>query len=52
MCGPKFCSMDTTQQVRDYAAQLGLDEKSSAAAEAGMAEKSKEFVDTGSEINQ
>jgi len=27
MCGPKFCSMELTQQVRDYAAQ-GMEEKS------------------------
>jgi phosphomethylpyrimidine synthase len=36
MCGPKFCSMELTQQVRDMAA-----------AEAGMAEKSREFRDKG-----
>jgi len=50
MCGPKFCSMEITQQVRDYAAKLGLDETK--AADAGMAEKAKEFVETGSEIYQ
>jgi phosphomethylpyrimidine synthase len=37
MCGPHFCSMKITQEVRDYAEQ-------------GMAEKSKEFVEHGSEI--
>jgi phosphomethylpyrimidine synthase len=42
MCGPKFCSMEITTQVRDYAAQQE--------AERGMAEKSKEFVDTGAEL--
>jgi phosphomethylpyrimidine synthase len=41
MCGPKFCSMELTQQVRDYAAQHGVDER--AAIEAGMNEKSREF---------
>ena len=41
MCGPKFCSMELTQQVRDYAAQNGLDE--AAAVTAGMEEKSVEF---------
>jgi phosphomethylpyrimidine synthase len=41
MCGPKFCSMEITQQVRDYAASHGLD--ASAAREAGMEEKSLEF---------
>jgi phosphomethylpyrimidine synthase len=37
MCGPHFCSMKITQEVREY-------------AESGMAEKSKEFVERGSEI--
>jgi phosphomethylpyrimidine synthase len=43
MCGPKFCSMKITQDVRDYAAQLE-------AAEAGMAAKSAEFREKGSEV--
>jgi phosphomethylpyrimidine synthase len=43
MCGPKFCSMKITQDVRDYAA-------AQAAAEAGMAEKSVEFREKGAEI--
>ena len=48
MCGPHFCSMKITQDVRDYAASLGLaDEK---ALEKGMEEKSREFVEGGSEI--
>ena len=42
MCGPKFCSMEITQQVRDYAASLD--------AEKGMQEKSAEFRQQGSEI--
>jgi phosphomethylpyrimidine synthase len=37
MCGPKFCSMEITQQIREY-------------AKSGMAEKSKEFLDHGAEI--
>ncbi len=41
MCGPKFCSMELTQQVRDYAKNRGVDE--AAAANAGMEEKSLEF---------
>jgi phosphomethylpyrimidine synthase len=41
MCGPKFCSMEITQQVRDYAAARGLDTPD--AVEAGLAEKSAEF---------
>lgn len=46
MCGPKFCSMKITQDVRDYAASL----KSDDAAERGMQEKSVEFVRKGSKI--
>ena len=41
MCGPQFCSMQITQEVRDYAAQKGLDEESALAA--GMSEKAREF---------
>lgn len=48
MCGPKFCSMKITQEVRDYAAQLKADEAE--ALEKGMQEKSKEFTESGSEI--
>jgi phosphomethylpyrimidine synthase len=48
MCGPKFCSMKITQDVRDYAEKHGL--TSVAAIEAGMAEKSHEFVEHGERI--
>jgi len=48
MCGPKFCSMEITQQVRDYAAAHGLDATS--AVERGMAEKAEEFVKEGAEV--
>jgi len=48
MCGPHFCSMKITQDVRDYAAQQGVDEK--AALEKGMAEKSAEFKKQGAEL--
>jgi phosphomethylpyrimidine synthase len=41
MCGPKFCSMELTQQVRDYARDRGID-AATAVAE-GMEEKSVEF---------
>ena len=41
MCGPKFCSMEITQQIRDYAAERGLDERT--AVQAGLDEKSAEF---------
>jgi phosphomethylpyrimidine synthase len=48
MCGPHFCSMKITQDVRDYAAQKQLDEQQ--ALEVGMKEKAEEFRKTGSEI--
>ena len=41
MCGPKFCSMELTQQVRDYAKEHGVD--ANEAVRAGMEEKSVEF---------
>jgi phosphomethylpyrimidine synthase len=48
MCGPHFCSMKITQDVRDYAAKIGADER--AALAAGMAEKASQFRDEGAEI--
>ena len=48
MCGPHFCSMKITQEVRDYAAQQQLDAPQ--ALLAGMKEKAKEFTQTGSEL--
>jgi len=48
MCGPKFCSMEITQQVRDYAARKGLEDD--AAIEQGLREKSDEFKRKGAEI--
>jgi len=48
MCGPKFCSMEITQQVREYAQKKRLEE--AVALKEGLAEKSREFVDAGSEI--
>lgn len=48
MCGPKFCSMKITQEVREYAAQKGVAE--AAAVAAGMEEKSKEFMAGGGEM--
>jgi phosphomethylpyrimidine synthase len=50
MCGPHFCSMKITQDVRDYAAQKGLEEQ--AALEAGMQEKAEEFKKSGAQIYQ
>jgi phosphomethylpyrimidine synthase len=48
MCGPKFCSMKITQDVRRYAEERGL--STVEAIEAGMAEKSDEFADTGNKV--
>ena len=49
MCGPNFCSMKITQDVRDFAAAQGIGDIK-IAVEQGMAEKAKEFKDTGAEI--
>jgi phosphomethylpyrimidine synthase len=48
MCGPKFCSMKISQDVRDYAASHGVDDE--VAIELGMKEKSAEFVASGAQI--
>ncbi|HUF19943.1 MAG TPA: phosphomethylpyrimidine synthase ThiC [Burkholderiales bacterium] len=48
MCGPHFCSMKITQDVREYAAKQGVAED--AALALGMANKAEEFVNTGGEI--
>jgi phosphomethylpyrimidine synthase len=48
MCGPHFCSMKITQDVRDYAATLGVPETE--ALEKGMTEKAAQFVAGGAEI--
>jgi phosphomethylpyrimidine synthase len=50
MCGPNFCSMKITQDVRDYAEKHGFTETE--ALKEGMAEKSAEFKQTGSKIYQ
>jgi phosphomethylpyrimidine synthase len=50
MCGPHFCSMKITQDVREYAAQKDIDEQ--AALGVGMKEKAEEFVAAGAEIYQ
>ena len=51
MCGPHFCSMKITQDVRDYAAQQGI-ENISIAVEHGLKGKAKEFNEAGAEIYQ
>ncbi|RJE84651.1 phosphomethylpyrimidine synthase ThiC [Paenibacillus sp. 1011MAR3C5] len=48
MCGPKFCSMRITQDIREYAAQNGME--TTEAIEAGMKEKSEAFKAAGSSI--
>jgi phosphomethylpyrimidine synthase len=49
MCGPHFCSMKITQDVRDYAAQEGVANEAEA-LERGMSQKAEEFRAQGSEI--
>ncbi|WP_433712176.1 phosphomethylpyrimidine synthase ThiC [Nocardia sp. CA-084685] len=48
MCGPKFCSMRISADVREYAARQGLTETE--ALQAGMSEKSAEFADHGAQV--
>jgi phosphomethylpyrimidine synthase len=48
MCGPHFCSMRISQDVREYAASLGVEDTQ--AIEAGMREKAKEFAESGGQL--
>jgi phosphomethylpyrimidine synthase len=48
MCGPHFCSMKITEDVRKYAAEQGIAEEE--ALKKGMEEKSKEFMEKGAEV--
>ena len=48
MCGPHFCSMKISEDVRQYAAEQGIAEEEALAK--GMEEKSKEFAEAGSEV--
>ena len=48
MCGPKFCSMKITQDIRDYAREQGLSEMD--AVQKGLDSKAREFVEKGKEI--
>ena len=48
MCGPHFCSMKITEEVRKYAEETGL--TTAAAVESGMREMAEEFLNTGGEI--
>jgi len=49
MCGPHFCSMKITQDVREYAAQKGIESDAQALAE-GMQEKAREFKTQGGQV--
>ena len=48
MCGPNFCSMKITEDVRKYARELGVNEEE--ALKKGMEEKSRQFVESGAEV--
>ncbi len=48
MCGPHFCSMRITEDVRKYAAEQGINE--SEALKKGMEEKSSKFIEKGAEV--
>jgi len=48
MCGPHFCSMKITEEVRAYAAEHGMAAEEALAA--GMAEKREEFAQAGADI--
>ena len=50
MCGPRFCSMKITEDVRKFAAEQGLSEQE--ALEKGMEQKSEAFRTAGSEVYQ
>jgi len=54
MCGPKFCSMKITQEVRDFAAKQNAEIETfvanEAEAEAGMAQMSEKYREAGSEL--
>jgi phosphomethylpyrimidine synthase len=48
MCGPHFCSMKITQDVREYAEKIGIADED--ALKKGLEEKAKEFAEAGNEI--
>jgi phosphomethylpyrimidine synthase len=48
MCGPHFCSMKITEEVREYAARQGMEEEKALAE--GLREKAEEFRESGAEI--
>ena len=50
MCGPKFCSMQITEEVREYARRAGMQGQDEEALRQGMQEKASEFRARGQEI--
>jgi phosphomethylpyrimidine synthase len=50
MCGPKFCSMKITQDVRDFVARQELNVLDGASVEAGLKQKAEEFRQSGGEL--
>jgi len=48
MCGPHFCSMKITEDVRKYAAEQRISEQQ--ALQVGLEQKAKEFVESGAQI--
>lgn len=52
MCGPHFCSMKITQDVRDYAAERGMADDTQAALRAGMEEKAAQFKAADGQLYQ
>jgi len=50
MCGPRFCSMEITQQIRDFAAEQGVSVDE--AVEQGLSEKAREFREGASKISE
>jgi phosphomethylpyrimidine synthase len=48
MCGPHFCSMKITEDVRKYAAEQGMAEDE--ALQSGMKQKARDFTETGAEV--
>jgi len=50
MCGPKFCSMEITQQIRDFAAEQGMSVDQ--AVETGLSEKAREFRERAAKLSE
>jgi phosphomethylpyrimidine synthase len=48
MCGPHFCSMKITEEVRKYAAEIGV--SADQALDTGLQEKAQEFAASGGDI--